>query len=90
MMLWKIKLIFLFQGCILSFQPLIFRGIPSLELNQSAMDPGYDDESVAGALTEGNQFFQQKDFSPALDGIFCPDFWVVPLGWGPLNHQPYI
>jgi len=54
------------------------------------MDPGYDDESVAGALTEGNQFFQQKDFSPALDGIFCPDFWVVPLGWGPLNHQPYI
>ena len=35
------------------------------------MDPGYDDESVAAALTEGNQFFQQKDFSPALS----LDFW---------------
>jgi len=55
------------------------------------MDPGYDDESVAAALMEGNQFFQQKDFSPALDGIFCPDFGLgAPWDGGPLNHQAHI
>ncbi|CAK9014972.1 Uncharacterized protein SCF082_LOCUS12554 [Durusdinium trenchii] len=40
---------------------------------------GYDDESVSLALQEGNQLFQQKDFSRA-----CDFFGIAyEIGWAP-------
>ncbi|CAE7199423.1 Comt [Symbiodinium natans] len=47
--------------------PLPLEAIQQLLIHYLASGRGYDDASVAAAASEGNRFFQQKDFGRALD-----------------------
>ena len=52
--------------------PKPLEAVQELLIDYLSSGQGYDDESVAAALTEGNQFFQQKDFSRA-----CASFGIA-------------
>eukprot|EP00435_Cladocopium_sp_Y103_P027086 s2950_g6.t1 len=48
-------------------QPL--EAVQELLIDYLSSGQGYDDESVAAAVSEGNEFFQRKDFSRACDSF---------------------